>query len=689
MSQEILEKNYKSATQLYSSISPSLVGKFTLSLEDSEKLPLDLAEIYGVVHEEVDHNQEKAKQWAKTFGALSVNIALDKSDTSFVFESPKGFKGKNETEMSTLPKYTLKEQLSMEEQDSPVTYLIAKSGEKPIATELALIQALHLVDASIMTNQFDGRLPLVRLADDYELIRLQQEYPETLLRLYGNSRNIDSAPKLLGSVISTTMLETSNIETESLNSNSLYIQDEPISNKHESFSESDKPEAVFIGVTTTKRPHIGHGFLIAKAIAESRERRVLIELNDQGPRVDDTIRKLAEDYSAEPADIAEMVTKEDISITEIEKAYRSRGSVSNQTELPRYSLTSANKYYKMMLESIKPDGVEFVYSADSDQEPYLEKLKKNSNYRALLGNSGMSVITGSDNPAVLVESKGRLEVPGIIASLASKFNLKLADSPPPITKKEQAALYSSNIVTEQNSGIGMMIDFKIASGSSDEGVSVDSILDFFDEQRLDKSLFLPTIRQVMDDGFALPGEKGSYCINFASHVAFQEAMIDAISKVKEISNPEEILYRQITYKNVLKDMLKELTSPVYSGLKIQGKISIEETRKLIKVFPILKTELSSGLIEYVRVPTNEDIKNVPRNLKTEKDNQQILAIRNANPRNLSKLIARQSKNSHKFALNVINKTSIGLAIQKMGYNVDNLPEVLERIADTKGLFKIS
>lgn len=689
MNPEVLIQNQEKAEELYSSLPPSLIGRFKLSLASSEKLPIDLGEVYGVVNEQIESRQTESLQWARTFGALSVNTALDNSNTSFAFESPTKFQDKTQTEISTLAKYTLKDHFSMQEQDTPVAYLIAQRADKPIATQFALIQALHLVDTSIVTDQFQPELPLVRVVDISELLELKQKFPETFLRLYGNKRNVPEAPQIIGSVVSTSILETSGINTESIEETAQNKEQEDRYTSANFSPNPNQPKASFVGITTAKRPHIGHSFLIAKAIAESETKEVVIELNDQGPRVDAAICKIAESLDITLEEAAARVTGDEVSFNEIEDAYKSRGDIKPQTKLPAYSLTSANSYYKKILEDLKPANVQFIYSADSELEPYYKNLRNNQGYKTLFSDNGMSVMAGLNSPAVLIKSGGKLEVPGIISALASKFNLKLVDSPPPLTKREQKTLNFNNIAVEQNSGSGMMIDFEIVSGSNGKGILIDSVMELFDETQLDKTLFLPAIRQVMDDGFAFEGEKGSFCTNFASQEAFQEAFLDAVCRIKELPNPEEILNKKITYKNVLKEMLKEITAPVYSSQKSQGRISIKEVQSLLEIFPVLEAMLSISLVEYVDRAKDDSAINVPRNIKTEEDDHLISVIRSTNPEKLTNLIAEQSKTDYRFASTVMSDTNLGMAIQKMGYNIDDLPDALNKVAAAKGLFKIS
>lgn len=664
----------------YTDRPPELIGKFLLSLEESRSLPLDLNEIYAVANEAVDSNYERAVGWAKTYGALNVRVALDDSPTLFGFESAeKKQNTKNSSEISTLAQFTLGEQFVVEEEDSPVVYLLAENG-KPIATELALIQALHMLDTALISGQYAGR-QLVKLADAESLNELKLKYPEAVLRQYGNVRGIDGAPSLLGAVVSVSALEKSKIEMTSLPDNRVA----PAEPEQKINIPAIKEEATFVGITTAKRPHFGHACLCAKAISE--EKTVVIELNDQGPRVDQALVELAKKEGLGVDEVSELVSRGFYSMGAIEDAYKNRDTTATSPTIPEYSLTGPNNYYKDLFAQVKPPNVDFVMSANSDLGKETAKLKENPDYIALLADSGMGVIANQSGSAVLVESGGKPTVAGILASLAVSRNLKLIDSPPPITSKERKVLSTSGLSLDQKSGCGVMINFGVESGTNGATVLIETLVEKLNARNLDALLLFPVVRQMMNSTCAFPGEPGSICPNFASKEAVLNKFERAIDEVRSMCDPYVVLEKPIEYRNIIKPALREVTAGTYSDIEPRGKITLKEVQSLIGNLPGFADRLSKELQDYLTDGQIDADSNIPRNYLSDVDRSLVTMIRGANPQRFTELLADLAEEDEKFSELLFEQMMLGKEAQEMGYTIDMFPGVLRKISTQKGLYK--
>lgn len=283
--EQAAQAEYLRIKPLYSEVVPQYIGTLVLSQESAGSVPLDLDEIYGVAVDNLAVDRRRADAFARAYGALSICVALDNAETSFDLVPRGKYLRRRYAEVQTVPTIGLKDTLRSSETDAQFTYILANSNE-PQAVEMSLIQALHLLDLAVVTDQFDSTLPNVRQMGVDELLELRQRFPEMYIRTYGNVRGLRNVPLILGTVLSTAKLEKNNIETFALDTA------KTIKGEVAPVNETKREQAAFVGITTAKRPHIGHALLVVKAIADSPSGSVLIELNDQGPRVERQLQHL-------------------------------------------------------------------------------------------------------------------------------------------------------------------------------------------------------------------------------------------------------------------------------------------------------------------------------------------------------------------------------------------------------------
>jgi hypothetical protein len=679
---EILRRDYEYARSLYALQEASFIGRLAIGLDDCNG-PINLSQVYERVNETLEEDAFSTKSWASTFGPLSINVDLTGRPTSFDLVPAKSYAPKGVSEIATSPVNRLGNIFNAADNDGSFAYLLVDNGE-PSSIEMALVQALHMVDTAIVTNQYSDQAPLIRLIAPEDLMDLKAEYPDVFIRQYGNVRNLSNVPHILGSVVSVEVLEKSNIPTRVLNcvsndSSSDLVSSLPI--EFNSGNYPNKDQSAFVGITTAKLPHLGHGFLIVKAMAENMP--VVIELNDQGPRVELAIARLADQRAITVDEAASLVSNGDIDILELQSAYKSRSEVEASIEVPDFKLTAPNAYYRYLIESISPPNLGLSTIANSELSSHISLLRQNPAYRSLFGEGGMGIILGENDPAVVVETKSKLTAAGILAALATTQNLVLVDSPPIVSSRDRRVFSKVGLEMSQGAGSGILIDGQVSSGTNGGTVLLQDLLGRLNTMGINSDLLLPTIRLMMDSTYCLPGEEGSICPNFASAEAVSEAFDRAVDKLQTMNDPFSVLTKPITHKNMSKSLLRSTVDDIYSQVPDKGRITAEEVKLLVNRFSLLGSRLSQNLLNYVLTP---DSQTIPKNLLSDQDRATLTMFRSGSPQPFSLFLADQMEADQVFSGELLSTSELGIALQSMGYNVQSSPSILRIISKAKGLY---
>src|SRR5258708_5410745 len=251
----------RDAKDLYVDGKSEYIGRLVMSQMDASSLPIPLENVYKPAINSLKDNSDKAENFARSFGELSVNVALNNQETSFSLVSEKQYPPGDIAQIATARKFNIHQLFSAPEVDSAYIYLL--STDIDMKPELALIQTLHLLDYAIITKQFDGNMPIVRGISLEELRKLQTDNPSVFLRTYGNVRHLADVPFVLGTVIPINIVERSKLSLTKL-----FGKSSDMTSPSPDIEQYREP-ATTIGITTAKQPHIGHGFLLTKAIAEA------------------------------------------------------------------------------------------------------------------------------------------------------------------------------------------------------------------------------------------------------------------------------------------------------------------------------------------------------------------------------------------------------------------------------------
>lgn len=679
-STEIIAQDYERAGAIYSKLDPTFVGRLTLSQSDSGAI-IDLESVYGVVLETIQDSPELAMQHASTFGALNVRFALNGQPTSYSFDRLVDRPPADSAEISTLPVNSISKIFSYEDIDGQYTYLLADGGG-PLTTEMGLIQALHMVDTALVTEQFDGRPPNVQLISDEDLLKLRSDNPQMFLRLYGNIRGAEDTPTILGSVIPTSLLESSNVETQGLGTavgdSPQVLEAEPLT-----IPENEGKKAL-IGITTAKKPHIGHMFLLAKAIASNQTGDgIVVELNDQGPRVDRALAVIAQERGIPLGDVAALATKGELTIEEIQEAYRERENVKLPSSIEDYSLTEPNDYFRNILANIAPDGVAIESVADSDLLVQYRAIRDKYPFVQLFGSeSGVRILPAkeAEEQAIVIEAAGKLTLAGVIAINGISSALQSVDSPPPISTKQNKLLQQYGIEIEQETGTGVMIDGQLASGTNGNSLSVDDLLEIAKSKELPAAMLLPAVRLMMDRGFYLPSDGASVSLNYATKTAMIEELYSAIDDIQKLDIGDEILKRELRTQDIKRQALRSIFG---SADEASGKPSIEEVASLIERLPVLEEKFSEELVGALSTIQSGVI---PKNRISQADRKIIQGIRSGNVNIILELLEKQCEADEQVFQEIIESSMLREVMTAMGYTRSEMSSFLQIVKESKGIY---
>lgn len=662
----IIENERKRGNQLYSSQTPNIRGAFVLSQKEAAALPIDVGTMYQLVDEEVRRNPARAYTYAQTFGMTSISLTLDTRETFFEFEQIGDYPTSPRAEVRTTPTRTIGQIVTAQEIDSPVTYLLAETGN-PQTVEMSLIQALHMVDTAIMTGKYVGA-PLVRLAELDELFALKEKLPDLFLRPYGNVRKLSHTPAILGCVIETALLESSGIQSLPLTVSAVTPQNATLAN----IQDGEREPAAFIGITTTKRPHIGHGFLLTKAIADSPSRAVIVELNDQGPRVDQMVAKLAENLGIELEETLALLESGAIDLDEVEPAYQQRDKTTSPFIEKSYTLKSCNEYFSKLLEAIRPENTTLIPIADSDTNVMQVSLP---GLQELFSGSGMSTVCDPSGKAMVIEAAGKKTLPGIITASCKKFILTLVDSPSPLTKAEFSILRSNGIEISRERGTGVLIDFAVSSGTEGGTLLLQDIIATTE----DPTLLPAALRLLMDDAYFFYGEGDSLLPNFASNEILNK-------KIAEMLNDSRLalinLERPMKFIDVRKELAFDLLKLPKESSRTQ-KITAQELLQLVEKLPGLEKVLSIELLSFLA--SAEKAATIPKNYLTANDRNILQQLKRGD---LATIIGFMLQITSQDLLCRLKGSKLEDALTTMGYQQNQYAEALERIMKVEGIFKI-
>ena len=669
---QYIQTEYQRTKALYSETLPQYIGTLALSQQDAATFPLNLTDLYEAAAAPISQQPEKALSFARTYGQLKVCLALDGSATTFDLLGRNEFLRRPHTEVQTRPVRGLAETFNAEDIDGPYTYVLADSGSAQ-AIEMSLIQALHMLDLAIVTSQFDASTPVVRTMSTEALLEARQRIPDAFLRTYGNVRKLRNVPSLLGMVVPTEVLEKSGLETDGLPTKAVSKQ---LPSKA---APGPRKRAAFIGITTAKRPHIGHGMLLIKAIADSTNGQVLIELNDQGPRVEQAIANLARINNISEDEAANLVSLGRVPVKEFEAAYKSREGVAKaEIDIP-YALTANNAYYRVLFRQIISEEIDADILADSELAKQQDPLP--GEVRLFDGDSGMSLVKDESDNAMLIEAKGKLTLRGVYARLSGKYALRLVDSPAVLTRQESQVLSANGLGIEQSSGINVLVDFENMRGTNGDTILLESLL----APTSDTPSLLMALRKMLDASICFDTSDGGICPNYAS----KEALLRAYNAAMEslgAESAQEVLTRPIKFDNLKRAYLREVLSPVYGENQGKGKATVEELRKLIELFPGLGERFSSRALSCLG--RTDDTGVIPKNLLSDKDQQLLQALRNANPKVVINLLVGELENKPEDIPSQLKGTKLYEALATMGYTTNNLVRALRAVESAKGMYVV-
>lgn len=661
---------------LHSSNPAQYIGRYTMGDPSSNSLPIDANNLYQTTSHAIDSDPHKAREWARTFGKLSIAITSLPTPDRFLIEPINSHIPHYAAELKGNSRQPVTDLVSSSaEHDSSRTYLIFDNYGKPITPEMAMIQLLHLVDSDIVTGQMiAGKLPSARIIDADMLAKLRSDNPEVLLRLYGNVRHASHTPHILGAVTPTHLLDSQNITTTPLQKtpphstsgegvvrDEINIQRDPIN---------------YVGVTSAKRPHVGHAFLILKSFAESTKgSKVTLKLNDTGPRVAQAVHWLASKHNVSFEQAARMVSKGGFTLPDIEQAYASRSEIENEHALPKdFRLQDPNDYYRQLIASIEPSPGSIGVTSDSDILNNSHKLPHHPDIKSTLSGTGPIFFSAKDRP-IVIESGGETTLKGILITLGRIATVNVTSSPKAFSKSESLSLKQSGILIEQNEGMGVSINFNVASGTKGNSLNLEELTDMCTEQGINPRLTLPALRAILDQSFFVPGEGSSINPNFASTDKIKGNFLSTIHDQAKLEAAD--IYSPFVFKDVTPFITKDFVNKtVYSeGLSPKGKFTTEEIRKLAENLPDFYNQISTTLQDYTESNTSGTI---PKTVITEKDRSILDAMRSGNPRYVLPFLEHMAAMETDKLMHILEGTHLLYTATHMGYNTKQISTFIEQ-----------
>jgi len=642
------------------------VGNFVMARETARSMPIDLVETYEPAVDALASDRDKAIKFAQRFGKLSINVALDGAPTSFTLQPNNSYTQPDTAPIKTVAKYLPSNMFRAEEQDAKYSYLIF--DETPMTVELGLIQALHMLDYAIVSDQFDGKMPLFRAIDYDQLAKLQSKHSDVFVRTYGNVRGLAEAPQILGTVIPTAILEKSGLELPGFEAaaSADTLRAVALSPQRES--------AVVVGITTAKRPHIGHGFLLTKAIAEAGEQgQVIVELNDLGPRVARAVSALASQLGITVEQTLEAIMHAEVAPSALETAYKSRANFDETDLPPDFALTANNAVYERLLAQFSPETSTITPIANSSRamKGLLSTLFKNPAAQPLFGNKDM-VLLGKEKATVIAQY-GKPTMAGIIGALASGYQVNMVDSPLPLDRNQAQIFEAAAIPIQQTEGIGLSIGFGVASGTGGEAPSLQAFLSSLGPEA---TVLAPKIlRVVLNEAVFVQGNGKSLNPNYAS----SRVLLQKLQAALNIDPVEVDIYKPFEFKKITREVAKSLTPyDEEGGLANKGKITPAEISQLINSLPAISGYLSSRLMNFsLESPV------VPKNMISQRDANILNKIRTADPQTIFSL-TRQSLVANPDMIQALADTKLAVVMAKMGYDLADalvFLELLEKAGD--------
>jgi hypothetical protein len=668
---ELLQSEYQRAGELYSSRPPSYSGKLVVSKDAAYAPTIDLGPVFDTTIQTLNNSPTVTQNFASTFGKLGVYLALDAQATSFTIAPENSYPKGSVTEIATTMRRKPSEFLSYQNDDTELSFVLC---DEPGTAELILIQALHMFDSAIVTGLVEPgqvKRPMVFSADIDAIAKLRQDNPKLLIRLYGNVRGLSGAPTVLGLAAPTRLIEQSGIEL---------IESKPL-DMPGVVSKSTKN--VFVGITTAKKPHIGHGFLLAKAVGEAgKQGQVIVELNDRGPRVAAMVAQLAAQTGKPFKTVADNITDGEVDQDTIEAAYTARSTT--RESLPEdFALTKPNLFYKRLLTTISPLPSQLSGMSDSEAIAALAPvLEQNDSYRTVFGDSKGMGILAAEEQAVVVKKAGETTVAGLFGLLATRGNLAIVDSPQPLTRDQMNVFVSSGLSVEASAGIGVSIDFAIGSGTSGNSLPLKQLLDRLEQASIAPNQLLVVLRDMLEQAYYIPGEGNSINPNYASVSAVESALEASLNRLETGDIDEQKLFQPLRFCSVSKSLASSVLGDMFPDCAT-GKVDGKMIGGLLELFPILGDKLSTKLLSAFQQDPEDKIS---KNLVSQADQKLLQTVRTANPPAIFDLCAKSYDYEPDVFGPKLEQSKLGSAALAMGYTPDTYLSFLKQLKEVKGIY---
>lgn len=440
----------------------------------------------------------------------------------------------------------------------------------------------------------------------------------------------------------------------------------------------------YIGITSAKQPHIGHLFLLLKGFASAPPgTSITLKLNDTGPRVAQAIDLLARQHDISFEQAASLVTEGTFSFSDIEQAYMARDG-QTQKNLPEdFQLRASNDYYRQLIAAIEPTPGSIQITSDSE---ILATARQASPHPAVvhtLSTTGPTFFN-ADKP-IVIESGGKTTLQGILILLGRHAIVNVTSSPRAFSKAEQISLKKLGIVIEQAEGMGVSVDFNVASGTNGNSLDISGLIRLCEVHSLSSNIILPALRRILERSFFIPGEGASLNPNFASIEVIQSKFVNALHE--QAHNSAVDIYQPLHFKDVTSFITKDFIAKViYSGeVPTAGRFTTDEVGRLIKILPGCTSLLSEHLCQFTLSSPAEVI---PKPMIEDTDRTVLNALRSGNAQYVLPLLSSLAHLEPEDLEHTLKDTHLLYIAACMGYNTEQLPVFIKQVIRAGKLYVI-
>lgn len=369
-------------------------------------------------------------------------------------------------------------------------------------------------------------------------------------------------------------------------------------------------------------------------------------------------------------------------------AYQGRRSDITPPLPTDFQLKAPNEYYRELTSKLQPLPSSIQVTSDSELIAQKEKILDHPRTVHTLSGHGPAFLYDEVGPIVL-ETSGQLTLKGLLAILGAQADLRIVSSPRTFSKSELATLHQNGIEIRQTEGMGVSIDFDIASGTRGNSLNINRLFDIARSNGYPERLILPALRHMLNEAYFVPGEAESINPNFASVATIEQGFLKAIELIATDPNPAGVLEEPLRLMNITHMITKDFMSKVYAGEQGgKGKFTVSEVSHLLAKLPDLSNYLSLSLVGHIQAQENPE-RTIPKNVLTESDRMTLDSLRAGKPAQVLPLMGSLCATEQNNIKAILEDTYLLRIANAMGYDDTTLAGFVANLCKVKGVYKVN